>query len=124
MTGIAFTVSKRWNRAAEESRRAGCSGRANTATDPFQCLCRGVVRQEHSRPAGGGNSNNSFMKQGDIVVFGQADEGAMVQARVCANTADYVALMADNHKGYAVPIGGVLAYKNAISPSGVGFDMA
>jgi tRNA-splicing ligase RtcB len=32
--------------------------------------------------------------------------------------------MADHHKGYAVPIGGVVAYKNAISPSGVGFDIA
>jgi tRNA-splicing ligase RtcB (3'-phosphate/5'-hydroxy nucleic acid ligase) len=33
-------------------------------------------------------------------------------------------LMADHHKGYAVPIGGVVAYKNSISPSGVGFDIA
>jgi tRNA-splicing ligase RtcB (3'-phosphate/5'-hydroxy nucleic acid ligase) len=32
--------------------------------------------------------------------------------------------MADQHKGYAVPIGGVVAYKNVISPSGVGFDIA
>jgi tRNA-splicing ligase RtcB len=32
--------------------------------------------------------------------------------------------MADHHKGYAVPIGGVVAYKDAISPSGVGFDIA
>ena len=32
--------------------------------------------------------------------------------------------MADGHLGYAVPIGGVVAYKDAISPSGVGFDIA
>jgi tRNA-splicing ligase RtcB len=32
--------------------------------------------------------------------------------------------MADHHKGYAVPIGGVVAYKDAISPSGVGYDIA
>jgi tRNA-splicing ligase RtcB (3'-phosphate/5'-hydroxy nucleic acid ligase) len=32
--------------------------------------------------------------------------------------------MADHHKGYAVPIGGVVAYEDAISPSGVGFDIA
>jgi tRNA-splicing ligase RtcB len=32
--------------------------------------------------------------------------------------------MADHHKGYAVPIGGVVAYKDSISPSGVGFDIA
>lgn len=36
----------------------------------------------------------------------------------------YGALMADHHKGYAVPIGGVIAYQEAISPSGVGFDIA
>jgi tRNA-splicing ligase RtcB len=32
--------------------------------------------------------------------------------------------MADHHKGYAVPIGGVVAYRDRISPSGVGFDIA
>jgi tRNA-splicing ligase RtcB len=52
------------------------------------------------------------------------DEGALKQIEVCKQTADKVALMADHHKGYAVPIGGVVAYKNAISPSGVGFDIA
>lgn len=34
------------------------------------------------------------------------------------------ALMADHHLGYSMPIGGVVAYKDAISPSGVGFDIA
>ena len=34
------------------------------------------------------------------------------------------ALMADHHVGYSMPIGGVVAYENAISPSGVGFDIA
>src|SRR5690606_33968312 len=52
------------------------------------------------------------------------DGGAMVQIKKCAETADYVAMMADHHLGYAVPIGGVVAYKNAISPSGVGYDIA
>jgi len=32
--------------------------------------------------------------------------------------------MADHHKGYAVPIGGVVAYHHHISPSGVGYDIA
>ena len=34
------------------------------------------------------------------------------------------ALMADHHKGYGVPIGGVVAYEDAISPAGVGYDIA
>jgi len=31
--------------------------------------------------------------------------------------------MADHHKGYAVPIGGVVAYRGKVSPSGVGYDI-
>ncbi len=60
----------------------------------------------------------------DIPVWGAPDPGAVSQIKTCALTADKVALMADHHKGYAVPIGGVVAYKDAISPSGVGFDIA
>jgi tRNA-splicing ligase RtcB (3'-phosphate/5'-hydroxy nucleic acid ligase) len=33
------------------------------------------------------------------------------------------ALMADHHKGYSMPIGGVVAYEDAVSPTGVGFDI-
>jgi tRNA-splicing ligase RtcB len=60
----------------------------------------------------------------NIPVWGSPDEGALSQIKTCAKTADKVALMADHHKGYAVPIGGVVAYKDSISPSGVGFDIA
>lgn len=59
-----------------------------------------------------------------IPVWGTPDEGAMMQIKVCSKTADRVALMADHHKGYSVPIGGVVAYRDAISPSGVGYDIA
>jgi len=52
------------------------------------------------------------------------DEGALSQIKNCAKTAAVCALMADHHKGYAVPIGGVVAYEDAISPSGVGYDIA
>ncbi len=33
------------------------------------------------------------------------------------------ALMGDHHKGYSQPIGGVVAYHDAVSPSGVGYDI-
>jgi len=59
-----------------------------------------------------------------IPIWGTPDEGAVSQIKTCAKTADKVALMADHHKGYAVPIGGVVAYKDAISASGVGYDIA
>ncbi len=60
-----------------------------------------------------------------IPVWGDpVDQSALQQIERCAQTADRVALMADHHKGYAVPIGGVVAYEDSISPSGVGFDIA
>jgi tRNA-splicing ligase RtcB (3'-phosphate/5'-hydroxy nucleic acid ligase) len=41
----------------------------------------------------------------NIPVFGTAvDEGALSQIETCARQAEKVALMADYHKGYAVPI--------------------
>jgi tRNA-splicing ligase RtcB len=52
------------------------------------------------------------------------DESALRQIKTCQKTADRVAMMADHHKGYAVPIGGVVAYGDKISPSGVGYDIA
>jgi tRNA-splicing ligase RtcB len=61
----------------------------------------------------------------DIPIWGDpVDEGALSQIKTCKRTASAVALMGDHHKGYAVPIGGVVAYEDKISPSGVGFDIA
>ena len=67
------------------------------------------------------------MKQlfNNIPVWGDpVDESALIQIQRSAKDAVAAALMADHHKGYAVPIGGVLAYENAVSPSAVGFDIA
>lgn len=63
---------------------------------------------------------------GNIPVFGKPhDEGALQQIRNCFKDSRvaHLALMGDHHKGYGVPIGGVIAYKEAISPSGVGYDI-
>jgi len=60
----------------------------------------------------------------DIPVFGEPLQNAVDQMINCKRTADKCVLMADHHLGYAVPIGGVVAYKNHISPSGVGYDIA
>jgi tRNA-splicing ligase RtcB len=61
----------------------------------------------------------------DVPVWGSPiDQGAMEQIKVCARTAERVALMADHHKGYACPIGGVVAYRGKVSPSCVGYDVA
>jgi tRNA-splicing ligase RtcB len=60
-------------------------------------------------------------------VFGDpVDEGALRQINTVLEDERAVAgaLMADHHLGYSMPIGGVVAYEGAISPSGVGFDIA
>ena len=62
----------------------------------------------------------------NIPVWGDPDDATLGQIRTCATTGDVAgaALMADAHKGYSMPIGGVVAYRDAISPSGVGYDIA
>lgn len=56
----------------------------------------------------------------------EVDEGAVRQIVNCLAHPKAVAgaLMADHHLGYAMPIGGVIAYEGAVSPTGVGFDIA
>lgn len=59
-----------------------------------------------------------------IIIYGEPiDEGALEQIQNCQKDADFCALMGDHHQGYAMPIGGVCAYENKVSPSGVGFDI-
>ena len=59
-----------------------------------------------------------------MVIFGQHDQATIDQIVRCAKNGEYSVLCADGHKGYAQPIGGVVAYKKHISVSGVGFDIA
>jgi tRNA-splicing ligase RtcB len=61
-----------------------------------------------------------------IVVFGEHDEATIAQMKRVANDERVAGavLCADGHKGYSQPIGGVVAYRNAVSPSGVGYDIS
>ncbi len=60
----------------------------------------------------------------NIPVWGEPIKEAVEQISNCAKNADKCALMADHHQGYSVPIGGIVAYHNKVSPSAVGFDIA
>lgn len=62
----------------------------------------------------------------NIKVWGEPLPNAVAQMLNCSKDDRVVdcALMADHHLGYSVPIGGVIAYDNYISPSGVGYDIA
>src|SRR5256714_6427116 len=58
-------------------------------------------------------------------IFGEHDPATIKQIQTCVATGgERAVLCADGHKGYAQPIGGVVAYKEKISLSGVGFDIA
>lgn len=55
-----------------------------------------------------------------------ADEGTLEQARDLANLSiafSHIAIMPDAHLGYGMPIGGILAAKDAIVPNAVGVDI-
>lgn len=60
----------------------------------------------------------------DVKVFGTHDDNTLEQIQKVAEEADAVALMADGHLGYNMPVGGVAGYTDKISVSGVGFDIA
>lgn len=62
-----------------------------------------------------------------LTIFGETliEASCIQQIKRCYNPQlDWAALTADAHYGYGHPIGGVVAYKNKISLSGVGFDIA
>ena len=66
------------------------------------------------------------MTHATITTFGDLDQRSLDQLTRCAEAgdADYAVLCADHHPGYSQPIGGVVAYRDFISPSGVGYDIA
>jgi len=61
-----------------------------------------------------------------IKIFGQHDEATIQQLKRCAAVEEDApaVLCADGHLGYSMPIGGVVAYRDHVSPSGVGYDIA
>lgn len=59
-------------------------------------------------------------------IFGTHDQNTIDQLAALETGAlvRKSALMADGHYGYVMPVGGVVAYDNAVSVNGVGFDIA
>jgi tRNA-splicing ligase RtcB len=61
----------------------------------------------------------------EITIFGEHDERTREQMARCMEHGSVVGgvLCADGHLGYAQPVGGVVAYAEHVSVSGVGFDI-
>jgi tRNA-splicing ligase RtcB len=59
-------------------------------------------------------------------IFGNHDERTLAQMERCMRVGSVAGgvLCADGHLGYAMPVGGVIAYEEHVSVSGVGFDIA
>lgn len=59
-------------------------------------------------------------------IYGTHDDRTIEQLQRCVDAEEGArsVLCADGHLGYSMPIGGVVAYKNFVSPSGVGYDIA
>lgn len=65
------------------------------------------------------------MSNTNLKIFGHPDDATLSQMKTCLQYgAERGVLCADGHKGYAHPIGGVVAYRDKISISGIGFDIA
>lgn len=62
----------------------------------------------------------------ELVTFGPVEAPVLQQIENCrmVEAGAPAVLCADNHLGYSMPIGGVVAYRDHISPSAVGYDIA
>jgi tRNA-splicing ligase RtcB len=58
-----------------------------------------------------------------LVIFGNPEPKVQAQIERCAGPGTLAVLCADAHFGYSMPIGGVVAYRDRVSPSGVGYDI-
>lgn len=76
---------------------------------------------------GGSPQSVDFQKDNPFEIFGEQfiDPGALEQMQTAMQLPVSVkgAIMPDAHHGYGLPIGGVLATRNAVIPFGVGMDI-
>ena len=61
----------------------------------------------------------------EFKIFGDHDDNTIKQMARCMSVGSVAGgvLCADGHLGYAQPVGGVIAYEEHVSVSGVGFDI-
>src|SRR5713101_7721337 len=61
-----------------------------------------------------------------MTIVGDHEPKVIAQLKRCVDDAAGVrgVLCADGHYGYSMPVGGVVAYVDAVSPSGIGYDIA
>ncbi len=66
------------------------------------------------------------MTQHELVAFGEVEPASLQQLERCLDVSGEESrgvLCADHHKGYSMPIGGVVASDQVVIPAGVGYDI-
>jgi tRNA-splicing ligase RtcB len=66
------------------------------------------------------------MNQRELIAFGEVDPASLQQLERCLDASGESSrgvLCADHHKGYSMPIGGVVASDRVVMPAGVGYDI-
>ena len=61
-----------------------------------------------------------------LIAFGEVEPASQQQIERCLDAAGESSrgvLCADHHKGYSMPIGGVVASSDVVMPAGVGYDI-
>jgi tRNA-splicing ligase RtcB len=106
---------------------------SETRTMPAWCDFRDAARQEHDLKEAQELaiatervvSQPDKYKNAPLTIYGQHEESTVQQMKNCMSYGNVVSgiLCADGHLGYAQPVGGVIAYEDQISISGVGFDI-
>ena len=67
------------------------------------------------------------MRPHELIAFGDVEPASRQQIERCLEAAGDCSrgvLCADHHKGYSMPIGGVVASSDVVMPAGVGYDIA
>ena len=92
----------------------------------FREAARAALAAERLAEASAGLAEQPAQyRDSPLTVFGEHEAQTLTQMRTCMGVGQAVAgvLCADGHLGYAQPVGGVIAYENQVSISGVGFDI-
>lgn len=103
-------------------------------TQPAWCTYRDKARADHqaerAAEAAVDIAQRNFQaeqyKDAPLTIVGAHDQNTIDQMKNCMSVGNVVGgvICADGHLGYAQPVGGVIAYENQISISGVGYDIA
>lgn len=97
-------------------------------SQPRWCLYRDAARKDREAEAlaAAVTGQPGEYKNAPLIVLGEHHPMTLEQMKNCMSVGNVVAgvVCADGHIGYAQPVGGVIAYKDQISVSGVGFDIA